>query len=517
MQQFGWVRRQTQLLVVLAWVASSIVVLRATSHGVGLSPDSLQYLAASESAASGHRMTTVAWDGTPAAFTHYPPGYPLLLAAGARLGWQPQAFARYANIVLYAITMILVTLIARRLVPDPPWAAPVAAISCAVAHDLIVIHSMAWSEPPYLTLTLAGIFALATALERHSAKWLALAGAAGGVAAVVRYVGVANVGFVSLAVLFWWPTSFWKRVRAAALVSVLAALPSFAVVVSARMRSETVANREVLWHPIGMQDVRIAASVVAKWITPLSDATYVSVVWLALLGVLAAILVTSRARQAVTSDLSPTGRKLALILLLFAATYIGVLVLAMSFVDAQTTFEPRMLVPVLTVAIILGVGWLARQTRSGGVVRLAAIAIIGLFVGVNVMHFYPWQREAHRHGLALRRLERKAQALVLATRQLPAETRIYSNDPYYLRVQAPRPVAGLPRQLDPNSLLPNTHHSEQVRAICESALQRPTVLVLFDAPVSGDSTARAVEATRSGEVAKMFGGVMIRVRPGCAQ
>lgn len=505
------------MLVALSCVVSAVVVLRATSHGVGLSPDSLQYLAAGESAASGNGLTTIGWDGTPTALTHYPPGFPLVLAAAARLGWQPQAFARFANIALFAITIVLVTVIARRLVPEPSWAAPATAVACAFAHDLIVIHSMAWSEPLCLTLTVGGIVALDSAIARGSAKWLAVAGGAAAAAAVVRYVGVANIGFVALAVLIWWPGSQWKRIRNAAVVSLLAALPLLVVLVSgASARNATLANRAVQWHPIGVGDVGVAAAVVAKWVTPLSDATYISAVWLAALGVLTVILLALRARRPAPSDLSPESRRLAAILLLSAASYFAVLVLAMSLVDAQTTFEPRLLVPVFIVAIILGVAWLARQARAGGLVRLAALAILGLLIGANVLQFYPWQREAHRHGLALRRLDRAAEALVNLTKQLPTEAQIYSNDPFYLRLQATRRVAGVPRQLDPNSRLPNMQHADQVQAICDSALRRPTFLVLFDSPVSGDSTARAVQATQSGDAAYVKGGAMIRVRPGCA-
>lgn len=509
--------RSRQLLVALTCVVSAFIVLRATTRGVGLSPDSLQYLAAAESAASGHGLTTRAWDGAPQALTHYPPGYPLFLAAGIRLGASPESFARYANVALLVFTLILVTVLAQRLVPDPPWAAPAAAIACGFAHDFLVIHSMAWSEPLYLTLTVAGIVALSEAVERQSATWLVLSALAAAAAALVRYVGVANVALVALVTLCWWPVSAWKRIRLAGAVSLVAALPLFGILVfGARRGSAGIANRKLVWHPIGFEDVRIAAGVMGKWITPLSDATFLSVVWLAALGLFVAIMLTRRARRVVLSDLRPASRRLAGILVLYAASYVTVLVLAMTLVDAQTTFEPRMLSPLLAVAIILGVAWLARQTRAGGFVRFATAAILGLVIGANVLRFFPWQREARRYGLALRRLDREGEALVIATRQLPAAAQIYSNDPYFLRVQTSRTAAGIPRELDPNSLLPNAQHAKQVRDICDSAARRPTFIVLFDRPMSGDSTARALAAEKSGDVDRVEGGAIIRVRPRCA-
>lgn len=490
----------------------------ATSRGIGLSPDSLQYLAASESVAAGDGLTTFGWDGTPTAMTHYPPGYPLLLGAATRVGWPAQRFARYSNIVLFALTIVLVAVITRRITPEPPWAAPIAACGCAVAFDLVVIHSMAWSEPLYLTLTLGGILAVSAAIERHSIKLLVLAGAIAAAAAVVRFVGVANIGVSAIAVLFWWPAPASKRIRVAGAVAVLATLPLLAALALGSAASGApVANRQLVWHPIGLADLRLGAAVAGKWVTPLSDATYFSAVWLAALAVLVGVVVILRTRQRTrVTEWSVQGRILTRVLLLYAATYLAVLVLSMSLVDAQTLFEPRLVVPMLAVVIVLAVAWLARQTLSGGFVRLAAAAILALLLGANMARLLPWLREAYRHGLALRRLDASGEALVDATRHLPASAHVYSNDPYFVRVQAKRMTAGLPRERDPNSLLPNSRHTEQVQTICDSAATHPTFLVIFDSPMSGDSTAQANRAARSGEVTRLAGGAIIRVRPGCA-
>jgi hypothetical protein len=377
---------------------------------------------------------------------------------------------------------------------------------------------MAWSEPLYLTCTLAGIVALSEAMERRSVRWLALAATAAAAASVTRYVGVANIGLLTLTVLCWWPRSAWKRIRTAATVSLFASLPLIGVFAfGARTSTAAVGNRHLLWHPIGLADLRLGAAVVGKWLTPLDDATHLSEAWLVVLALLGAILLTSRVRRAASGDRGPTGRRLVMILLLYAVTYAGVLVLAMSLLDAQTTFEPRMLSPLFVVTIILGVAWLARQTRHGGLVRLAAVAILGLVVSANVLRFFPWQREANRYGLALRRIDREGEEVVRAARRLPATAQIYSNDPYFLRVQTTYNAAGLPRALDPNSLLPNAKHADQVQAICASAARRPTFLVLFDSPMSGDSTARAQAAEKSGDVVPVKDGAIIRVRPGCAR
>jgi hypothetical protein len=503
-------------LVVTACLISASLVWVATRQGVGLSPDSLQYLEASESVVAGQGLTTIGWDGQRIPLTHYPPAYPLLLSAGSWLGLSFETTARVSNVVLFAATLVLIGLIVRRIAPHPSWAAPAAVFVAALTHDLVVVHSMAWSEPLYLTLTLGGLFALALALDRHSLPLLILAAAAAAAASVVRYVGVANIGVVGLVTLLWWRSNKWMRLGTPAMLSLVMVLPLLTtLLLGARGNGGAVANRRFGWHPLEWMDVEIAASVVGHWITPLDDAGLLSVAWLFAISVLALSMLYLRTRQAAPSDLSPQGKSLTRILLLYAVLYIAVVALSMTVVDAQTTFEPRMLVPVLAVAIIVTVTWLARQSRRGEFVRLAAAAIIALVVSANTLRWIPWLRDAQRYGLGLRRVDSRGLDLVHSARHLPPTAQVYSNDPYYLRVHTPYVAAGLPRQLDPNSLLPNARHDEQVQEICEMAATRPTYVVLFDDPMSGDSTARADAATQSGAVTRLSAGSIVRVRAGC--
>jgi hypothetical protein len=510
-------RRSAQLLVTLACVVSVFIVLRATSRGIGLSPDSLQYFSASESVAHGDGLMTIGWEGERTPLTHFPPGYPLLLTAAIRIGWSPAQFARWFNVALLAVTIVLATVIARRVAPGSSWAAPTVAVMSAVAHDLVVAHSMAWTEPPYLTLSLGGVLSLGSALEKKSSWLLLLAAIAAGAAAVLRYVGVANIGVVGLAVLLWWPTSFWRRVRASSAASILAALPLLIVLAySATASDAPVANRQLLWHPLGGADLWMAAAVVGKWVSPLSDATYLTAVWLTAVVGLVCILITEgvRERRAMRQQWAAE-RSYARVLLLYAAIYVVVLVLSMSLADAQTAFESRILVPLLPAAIILGVAWLARQNTRNSRVRFSTGALVSLVVLAGLSRIVPWMRAAYGHGLALRRMERSDEPLVQATRRLPASAHIVSDRAYFLRVQTARAVSGVPRERDPNTLLQNPRYALQVHAICDSAAVRPTFLVLFGHDESEDPTANAGAAARSGDVARVSGGEVIRVRPGC--
>ncbi|MGQ0540097.1 MAG: hypothetical protein ACT4R6_14235, partial [Gemmatimonadaceae bacterium] len=164
------------VIVACACLAGAVTVAAATRRGVGLSPDSLQYVAASQQGDSGV-LRTVGWDGVPTRLTHFPPGYPIALAASRGSGSSPETFARWLNVALFAALIGLTARLTRDVAPVSAWgAAAAAAWLCALAPDLVAAHSMVWSEPLYLTLTALGLLALSAALARGSGPWLALAG-----------------------------------------------------------------------------------------------------------------------------------------------------------------------------------------------------------------------------------------------------------------------------------------------------------------------------------------------------
>lgn len=505
--------------VFLACVLSATFVLGATARGVGLSVDSMQYFSAAQSASAGRGLLTYAWEGEPTVLTHFPPAYPLMLSAAARLGCSPESFARWLNVLLFALTIVTAVAITRRLTPQSPWSAVAVAALYASAHDLVVAHSMAWTEPLYLTLTLLGCLLLTHAIERENQRLLLTAALVAALSAMVRYIGVANIATVPLAVLLWSRGTPTQRTRRALAVSVIAALPLAATLAITSLQASVsggsggIGNRRLGWHPLETTDVRSLVSVIARWVSPTQDATLIAAWSLGVAALFGAVMfarrrVEGRARQRAPLPL------LARILLLFAAAYVLVLLLSMTLADAQTELDSRLLAPVLAVAIILGVVWLS-QAAHDRFVRLTSRAIVALIFVAGISRLLPWVRDAYSHGLVLRRVENSERELIVATEQLPRTARVYSNRPYFLRVQTARMISGIPRERDPNSLLPNPRYAQQLRVMCDASEQRDTYVVMFPVRESEDPTVHAEGVIATGDVRSVAGGSVIKLRRGC--
>jgi hypothetical protein len=147
--------------------------------------------------------------------------------------------------------------------------------------------------------------------------------------------------------------------------------------------------------------------------------------------------------------------------------------------------------------------------------RRAAFVLLALIFAAGLSRVLPWTHAAYSEGLALRRLDSDDRPLVSATRRLPQTARIYSNRPFFLRVQTSHMVLGVPRARHPNSTLPNPHFEQQVREICDRAASRETYVALYKQSESEDPTATVHGAFRHGQFTPLRGGFLVRMLPGC--
>ncbi len=191
------VRRHWSAAVAAA--VAMVLVMIATAAGVGLSPDSTYYLSSGMHLAKHGSLV----DFTGRVLTVFPPGLPALVGIGVKLGWTPDATTRLLDIVAAGCTAVLADVLAGRHLERRVLrrAAP---LVVAVSPALLVVTSMAWSEPLYVALVLGFVVALEQ-LDRaaSSRQWWMVAGAGvlvSWAASSMRYAGLAMlpVGFISV-------------------------------------------------------------------------------------------------------------------------------------------------------------------------------------------------------------------------------------------------------------------------------------------------------------------------------
>jgi hypothetical protein len=163
-----WWRLGLAIVGALALAAGLAVV---DTRPVGVMHDDAMYVILARALASGEGYRNLNLPGAPAA-THFPPGYPALLAV---VSFVAPAFPaslvafKALNALCLAAAAVLVTRFARARAMSGGWALGVG-IASAVSVPLLVLGSMVLSEPFFLALLLALLPALESFVERPSSR-----------------------------------------------------------------------------------------------------------------------------------------------------------------------------------------------------------------------------------------------------------------------------------------------------------------------------------------------------------
>lgn len=187
---------------------------------VGVFYDDGIYLILGKSLATGEGLRYLNLPGHPAA-THYPPGYPVLLA----LLWKvaphfPEnvGLFKVANAVLLAIACAGLTHFATMRMKLSPLVSATTVLAFGVAIPVLSMAGVLFSEPLFLAVLAPSLLASERAVEEpDSSPRLILAGVLCGILTLVRTIGVAAVVAVLLALAF-------RRRRTAALTFAAAAI-----------------------------------------------------------------------------------------------------------------------------------------------------------------------------------------------------------------------------------------------------------------------------------------------------
>ena len=119
------------------------VLLYSTPQGLGLSDDSIAYIAGARSLLSGQGYRE-AWLASNGPVTHFPPGFSSVLALIGLSGLDPLRGARFLNSILFGANAFLIGVIGWRMTGSR-IAGVVLALLFGVNASLLNVHAVAMS------------------------------------------------------------------------------------------------------------------------------------------------------------------------------------------------------------------------------------------------------------------------------------------------------------------------------------------------------------------------------------
>ena len=177
--------RFTLLLAGLAALGAGLILAREASYGVGLASDWAAYISAARNLLDGEWFVQIY--GWP--YLHWPPLYPLLLAAAGFGVFDPYDVAGPLNAAIFGLTIFVAGQGLRRHI-QRTWLVVGAVLAIMLALPLTWVASFAISEPPFILFVTLALFQADKYLERGRRSDLIWAAVFTALAILTRYIGV---------------------------------------------------------------------------------------------------------------------------------------------------------------------------------------------------------------------------------------------------------------------------------------------------------------------------------------
>lgn len=471
-------------IVALLSITGSTCILIATVHGVGVSPDSIAYIGAARNLVEGRGLTLPYGALQDAPLTQFPPMYPWLLAVGGQMGMTVLQVARWLQTLLFGLQIFCLGLLLHRY--GRPWIAVGGSVLLLTSPTLLNISIMAWTESLFVLLCLVAIWLLARFLDSSKRSYLFASTLIVGVATLTRYSGIALVITGCVALLLVANVSFRKRLLNSFLFGLVSVLPLALWMVRNMSVAGSATNRQFSVHPIGRSYFLQALDTIAGWwmvpdVMPIF--VKVGVVLLSVAAMVVALWLTPS--QTTVSerrtDVTPTSvRSFLQLLALFVLTYFAFLALSISFVDANTPLDARILAPVYLVVVFLvlyAIHQISAYLQHRRLVQIVLVIGMITFVALSARQVVQIVADQYIHGKGFASVAWQKSEIIELTRNLPAETPIFSNAPDALYFLADRRTLGIPKKSNAMTQQPNSHYEDELEMMRQTLETEEGVVV----------------------------------------
>ena len=476
------------ILLVLATISAAGMARWCMSSGVGVSPDSVIYLSAADSLIAGNGLKPIAFHYSPKIesgkpLISFPPTYPLLLSLSGMLSANRLNGARWLHSFLFAINVLLIGIIVC-LSTNRSFLATLCGVLLVLSSSaMLEIHTMAWSEPPFILFLLMAVLFLM--LHIRTPHYLLLVGSAlsASLAVTTRYAGITILPPLVLTILLHGNKQLKGRIRDCLLLVGIAMFPLALWFIRNILLADSATNRSIAFHPIGMSDIhQLADSMLVFWV-PFIGNVYLKVILLLVCGALVLLGVMRAPKDSVRFEKSVNVNSAAqMFAAVFVATYLLFLIVYNSLTDPAVDLGRRVLSPVYMFGIILLISAAYELSSFGNRTTLWRGFLVVSFALVSVNAVGAFSSAVHRHdnGSGYTSREWFGSESIEYVRTLSEAKTTYSNGVDAIYLLTSKHAVRIPAKVDPTRGKSNVEFDRDISAMRNELMQNRALVVYLD-------------------------------------
>jgi hypothetical protein len=259
------------------------------------------------------------------------------------------------------------------------------------------------------------------------------------------------------------------------LFGAISSVPMAVWMVRNMLVASSATGRELAFHPVARSHAWQALYTASGWLLiPQSAPDAVRfVVWLAVAALLAIVTI----RFLMESTPIPA---LIRVLALFVLTYTAFLVISISFLDANTPLDDRILLPVLAALLILALFIVDRLWplgRGASMVAYASLVLMILLAGGHGLKAAEVAATGYEQGWGFSSVAWQRSPALSQIAHLAPQTPIFSNAPEIVYLHTGRQARGLPRTRFLMNQQPNREFATQIDAVAREIRESCGVVV----------------------------------------
>ncbi len=452
------------------------MALWVTSHGIGISTDSTRYITIANNLIAGRGFST---NGLP--ITHYPPVYPIILAIVSYLGNNPLESIRWLHAILFGINISLFALTVYLCTDHNLVATALAYFIFLSSEAVLRIHMYVWSESPFLTTLLLGFLLLSFYLTSPRYSLLLSAAVLFGLSIGIRYAGLAVIPTLLIALLVFSKQPLRRRIIDA-IITVVISLSVMAVWLARnRPVSQTATGRIFSVHPVNANHLKSLISTLNDFFLPLPTPPWLKaslpLVILAALAWAFWILFKLRPIKARPGFIGLIYSYLAL---LFSIFYLAVILITISFLDASTPIDYRILSPIFLFSAIAAITltvYVSNALQKPSIWRIFIDCIL-ILIGINIVFTVYTALDFRENGIEYNSRSWNESQTLSRLENLKLDGKVYSNLAEVVQFKTGIDTIDIPHKIDAGTLIQNSYYPEQLLAMCQE-IKAGTALVVY--------------------------------------
>jgi hypothetical protein len=484
------------LFVLTGLIGFSIIFLITNKWGIGVSTDSVGYLAGAVNIVNG-RGISVLYDSSGNPLTlwlpwgdnevfhvfPWPPFLPIVLSIFGSMKLNLIVAGRFLNAAIFGANVFLVTYIVKKYTKSIflMVLAPIILIS---SKDMLLTHSNLWSEPLFILMGLLGFLFLIKFLEKKKLYFLLTASLFFSLAFFTRTVGISLIAVSVIAVLLYSELRLKKKLFYSILSAFIGILP-FSIW-TIRNYLNYGSSVEFIYHPFKLTYYTRILRNISLWVMPDKVPEKVRIILLTfLIAVIISIAsyIAFKNRKRRTDDHYKLNSKITGIFLFHILFYFIALMFARYFFDNSIVPElSRFLLPILISIFIIFLFFLKRfldffskkENIKSIIYIFCGFLLVASFYNSNAISLYNvgqwYSNSSWIQSETISELEKI---------QKPQDL-IYTNEPAAIYLFTGRSSEMLPAKYNMRTDRVNSDYQNDLDTILKEIKEKNGILVFFD-------------------------------------